>query len=73
MERTALAALGALFGLQAIRAFLPLLVYVLRDRVGVPTIPLGGIAFGLFATAWAMPLVAARLGPRRALPVTALA
>jgi len=73
MARTVLGALGTVFGLQALRAFFPLLVYVLRDRWGLASVTLGEIAAAVFASAFLMPALAARLGPRRALPAIGLA
>ena len=60
-------ALGVVYGLQALRAFLPLLVYVLRDRVGVSTVFLGLTALALFSLAFAIPRGLARSSPERAL------
>jgi endonuclease/exonuclease/phosphatase family metal-dependent hydrolase len=70
--RTLLAALGTILGLQTLRALFPLLVYVLKDRVGLPSTTLGAIGVLVFATAFAMPALAARAGAA-ALPRMALA
>lgn len=73
MSRTLVIVLGTVLGLQSIRAFLPLLVYVLRDRCGWPTLGLGGLALALFATAFVFPLFS---GPSRrsgSLAIAALA
>jgi endonuclease/exonuclease/phosphatase family metal-dependent hydrolase len=62
--RLAVLALGTAFGLQALRAFFPLLLYVLRDRVGFSSAALGGFGLALFATGLAWPvLVRRRAGP----------
>ncbi|MGQ0720710.1 MAG: endonuclease/exonuclease/phosphatase family protein [Candidatus Eiseniibacteriota bacterium] len=71
-SRTFLAALGTILGLQTLRAFFPLLVYVLKDRQGLSSPALGGVAFGIFALAFFLPAAAARLGSG-ALPRLALA
>jgi endonuclease/exonuclease/phosphatase family metal-dependent hydrolase len=68
-----LAVLGTILGLQAMRAFLPLLVYAVRDRFGVSSVALGGMGFLLFATAFLMPRLVAACGPGRALASTVLA
>lgn len=70
--RTLLAALGTILGLQTLRALFPLLVYVLKDRFGLPSTSLGGIGLLLFATSFAMPPLVARVGAA-ALPRVALA
>lgn len=49
--------LGTLFGLQALRAFFPLLLYVLKDRYGLSSISLGGIGIAVFALAFVVPRV----------------
>lgn len=48
--------LGTVLGLQCLRALFPLLVYVLRDRLGVASLELGGYAALLFAVAFILPL-----------------
>lgn len=70
--RTLLAALGTMLGLQTLRALFPLLVYVLKDRAGLPSTGVGAAALLLFATALAMPPLVARAGAA-ALPRIALA
>jgi endonuclease/exonuclease/phosphatase family metal-dependent hydrolase len=62
-----LAALAALLGLQAMRALLPLLVYVLRDRFGWPVPLLGAVTLVFFVSAGVAPLSVRRFGPRRVL------
>ncbi|HMB69536.1 MAG TPA: hypothetical protein VKU85_09490, partial [bacterium] len=73
--RTLLAALGTILGLQTLRALFPLLVYVLKDRAGLPSTSLGAVGILVFATAYAMPALASRAGaaalPRIALALTA--
>lgn len=53
-------ALGVVLGLQMLRAFFPLLLYVLKDRAGQPSSLLGLEAVLLFATGFLAP----RLGRR---------
>jgi endonuclease/exonuclease/phosphatase family metal-dependent hydrolase len=60
MQRSAVILLGSVLGLQSLRAFLPLLVYVLRDRFGLSTVALGGIGFALFGAAFLFPPAAGR-------------
>lgn len=58
MDRSAVrAALATMFGLQALRAFFPSLVYVLRDRAGLSSLQLGGVALLLFATTFFIPRI----------------
>lgn len=45
-------ALSVMFGMQVLRTLLPLLVYVLRDRVGWTAVQLGLLALVVFATAF---------------------
>lgn len=71
LPRAAVLVLGSVLGLQSLRAFLPLLVYVLRDRFGYSTVALGGIGFALFGAAFLFPS-AARRARGRLLPVAAL-
>lgn len=73
MNRTVLTILATVFGLQSIRAFLPLLVYVLRDRFGLSSVPLGGIAFILFLLVLPCGRLLNRLSPGRATALAALA
>lgn len=54
-QRFWITVLGTVFGLQALRAFFPLLLYVLKDRFGLPSIHLGLIGIALFALGFAMP------------------
>lgn len=66
-----LPALTLLLGMQTLRALLPLLVFVLRDRIGWSAIQLGELAFAIFLTGF-LPAVLRRLmGLRRLLILTA--
>jgi endonuclease/exonuclease/phosphatase family metal-dependent hydrolase len=66
-------AVGTVLGLQALRAFFPLLLYVLKDRAGQPSPVLGVEAVALFASAFLAPrLVRGRRGMLRALVVLAV-
>jgi endonuclease/exonuclease/phosphatase family metal-dependent hydrolase len=51
------AALATMLGLQALRVFFPTLVYVLRDRAGLNSLQLGGVAFLIFATTFLVPVL----------------
>ncbi len=53
-------ALGVVLGLQMLRAFFPLLLYVLKDRAGQPSPLLGLEAVLLFATGFVVPRLARR-------------
>ena len=64
--------LGTICGLQLLRALFPLLVFVLRDRLGLSTIALGLVALALFAPAFGMPRSAARGRPDSALGASLL-
>lgn len=61
-RETLTAGLLVLFGLQSLRALFPSLVYVVKDRFGVSSPALGGIAFGLFAMAALGPWILQRGG-----------
>lgn len=63
MHRIGLISLGTAFGVQSLRAFLPLLVYVLRDRFGLTSIHLGGIGLLVFGTGFLFPAVWRRVAP----------
>ena len=47
--------LATLFGLQVLRAFFPLLLYVLKDRYGLSSIALGEVGIAVFATGFVVP------------------
>ncbi|MCP4427011.1 MAG: hypothetical protein GY803_21175 [Chloroflexi bacterium] len=47
-----LSALTLLFGMQTLRTLLPLLLYVLRDRIGWNAIQIGLLAFAIFLTSF---------------------
>lgn len=59
-------ALLTALGLQAMRAFFPLVVYVYGQRPGVTSMGMGLLAIGVFLTAWLAALPARWLGPARA-------
>ncbi len=62
-----LSALTILFGMQTLRTFLPLLLYVLRDRFGWNAIQVGLLALVIFLTSFLAAAVRRRLGRERAL------
>ncbi len=66
------AALSTLLGLQIVRAFLPLVVYVYGTRPEVTSIGMGRLAIGVFLTAFLAAVPYRLLGPTRALQVTAV-
>ncbi len=61
------AAVTLTLGLQTMRAFFPLIIYVYGTRPGVSSLDMGKLAIGIFLTAWLAPLPVRFLGPRRAL------
>ncbi len=65
------AALTVTLGLQTLRAFLPLVVYVYGTRPGVTSIDMGMLAIGIFLTAWLAALPQRIFGPSLGLYVTA--
>lgn len=60
------------FGVQLLRAFLPMLIFVLRDRFGWSAIELGLLALLLFLTSALAPLLNRWLGAGRMLATTAV-
>lgn len=64
-------ALSVMFGMQALRTLLPLLVYVLRDRVGWTAVQLGLLALVVFATAFLAAPLWRFMGVRGSLLATA--
>ncbi|MCB9422853.1 MAG: endonuclease/exonuclease/phosphatase family protein [Ardenticatenaceae bacterium] len=62
-----LSALTMMFGMQTLRTFLPLLLYVLRDRFGWNAIQVGLFALAVFLTSFLAALVQRRLGRQRSL------
>jgi endonuclease/exonuclease/phosphatase family metal-dependent hydrolase len=62
-----LSALTIMFGMQTLRTFLPLLLYVLRDRFGWNAMQVGLLALGIFLTSFLAAPVRRRLGRERAL------
>ena len=62
--------LGTVMGLQALRAFLPLLVYVLRDRFGYSSVTLGLLGAAVMASGFLFPLLVRRVEPARAVMVS---
>lgn len=65
------AALTVALGLQTMRAFFPLVVYVYGTRPGVSSVGMGVVAIGVFLAAWLAALPARVLGPTRALGFSA--
>lgn len=63
--------LSVLFGMQVLRTLLPLLVYVLRDRVGWTAMQLGLLTLVVFAAAFLAGPLWRVLGVRRAMWLTA--
>jgi endonuclease/exonuclease/phosphatase family metal-dependent hydrolase len=61
------AAFTLALGLQTMRAFLPLVVYVYGARPGVTSVGMGQFAIGVFLLAWLAAVPLRLLGPRRAL------
>jgi endonuclease/exonuclease/phosphatase family metal-dependent hydrolase len=57
--------------MQTLRTLFPLLVYVLRDRIGWSAVQLGELAFALFLTSFLAAWLRRLLGPERLLAVTA--
>ncbi len=64
-------ALTVTLGLQAMRAFFPLVVYVYGTRPGVSSVGMGIVAIGVFLAAWLAAAPARVLGVRRALAFSA--
>ena len=62
-----LSALTLMFGMQTLRTFLPLLIYVLRDRFGWNAIQVGLLALVIFLTSFMAALMQRRLGRQRSL------
>jgi endonuclease/exonuclease/phosphatase family metal-dependent hydrolase len=56
-----------MFGMQTLRTFLPLLLYVLRDRFGWNTIQVGLFAFAIFLTSFLAAPIYRRLGRQQSL------
>lgn len=65
-----LIALTVLLGLQLLRTFLPLLLYVLRDRFGWSAVQIGLLAIGLFGLTFLAAPLARWLGAHRLLVMT---
>ncbi len=66
-----LPALTALLGMQMLRPLLPLLVFVLRDRIGWSAIQLGELALAIFLTGFLAAILRRLLGPGRLQALTA--
>lgn len=66
-----LPALTILFGMQTLRTLFPLLVYVLRDRIGWSAVQLGELAFAIFLTSFLAAWLRRLLGPEPLLAITA--
>lgn len=66
-----LTALTFLFGWQALRSLLPLMAFLLRDRLGWSTRGLLGLALGLIAVSFLAPALARWLGWRRLVVLSA--
>lgn len=64
-------ALTVTLGLQTLRGFFPLIVYVYGTRPGITSIDMGALAIGIFLTAWLPAIPLRLLGPRRSLLLTA--
>jgi endonuclease/exonuclease/phosphatase family metal-dependent hydrolase len=58
-------------GLQTLRVFFPLVVYVYGAQPGVSSLAMGRLAIGVFLSAWLAALPVRIFGPRRALMVCA--
>ncbi|MHB0980961.1 MAG: hypothetical protein ACYC5Q_12985, partial [Thermoleophilia bacterium] len=69
-SRVLVPAVAVMFGMQTLRVLLPLLVYVLRDRVGLQAMHLGGIALVLFALSFLVGPLLRTAGARRPAFVT---
>lgn len=59
-------ALTVALGLQTLRAFFPLIVYVFGTRPGVTSIQMGLLAIAVFSTAWLAAVPRRVVGPHRA-------
>jgi endonuclease/exonuclease/phosphatase family metal-dependent hydrolase len=66
-------ALTLTLGLQTLRAFFPLIVYVFGVRPGVTSMQMGLLAIAVFATAWLSAVPQWMVGPRRAVGFLAAA
>ncbi|MDR7483336.1 MAG: endonuclease/exonuclease/phosphatase family protein [Armatimonadota bacterium] len=56
--------IGSAVGLQIVRVFMPLVVYVYGPRPGVTSLHMGGLAIAVFLTAWLAGPAQRLLGPR---------
>ncbi len=70
-QKTLAVGLTAAFGMQALRALLPLLPFLLGDRIGWHPLTLGAVAIVLFLTSFLAPWLRRLLGRRRLLVVAA--
>ncbi|MEM7353203.1 MAG: endonuclease/exonuclease/phosphatase family protein [Acidobacteriota bacterium] len=71
LARVGLTALVVVCGLQTLRALLPLLIFVLRDRFGWSAVGVGLVALGVFATGFLAAPLRRILGGERYLLLTA--